>query len=446
MTFLSRPIKSTLLLLVLFTTGFTNTCYANKQYSPLESPDFFKELNTFTTIYTQIKKYYVDEVDDKTLFENAIKGMMEGLDPYSTHLNPADQAELIETTTGKFGGLGIVIATKGELIQIISPIDDTPAYRAGLQAGDLILKIGEQDVRDISLQDGVKLMRGLPETTINLTISGANQSPFELEITREIITITSVRGYLLEDGMAYIRVSNFQLPSAQLLKKNVEKLVAQNQGKLSSLILDLRNNPGGALSAAIDISNLFIDSIDLIVYTKGRVDNASMKFNAEYGDILDGAAMIVLINEGSASASEIVAGALQDHKRAVIMGTTSFGKGSVQTLIGLENDYGMKLTTARFYTPLGNVIHGKGITPNVVLEKPIADETQDSKDDSIEDNQDSDNLLNSNPTQLSDEEILQQQNAIREKTDKEIVLLLRQDYGVKEAIHLLRETATINES
>jgi carboxyl-terminal processing protease len=171
-----------------------------------------------------------------------------------------------------------------------------------------------------------------------------------------------------------------------------------------------------------------------------------MKFNAEYGDILDGAAMVVLINEGSASASEIVAGALQDHKRAVIMGTTSFGKGSVQTLIGLENDYGMKLTTARFYTPLGNVIHGKGITPNVVLEKPIADETQDSKDDLIEDNQDSDKLLNSNPTQLSDEEILQQQNAIREKTDIEIVLFLRQDYGVKEAIRLLRETATINES
>jgi len=444
MTFLNRSIRSTLLPLTLLVSGFVNTCYANEEYSPLESIDFFKELSAFTTIYTQIKKYYVDEVDDKTLFENAIKGMMEGLDPYSRYLDPVDQADLIETTTGKFGGIGIVIATKGELIQIISPIDETPAYRAGLQAGDLILKIGEQDVREISLQDGVKLMRGLPGTIISLTIRRANQTPFQLQIRREIIIITSVRGFLLEENMAYIRVSNFQLPSAELLEEIVEKLVVQNKGKLGSVILDLRNNPGGALSAAVDISNLFLDVRGIVVYTEGRIENANMRFYTERGDILDGAPMVVLINEGSASASEIVAGALQDHKRAVIMGQTSFGKGSVQSLIDLEDGYGMKLTTALFYTPLGNVIHGKGITPNVVLEEPITDETQDSGVGLIVDNQDPDTLLNNDPTQLSKAKILQNQAAIKERNDKEIVDHLRQDYGVKEAINLLNEITIIN--
>ncbi|HIF89350.1 MAG TPA: S41 family peptidase [Candidatus Thioglobus sp.] len=442
MTFLSRPFKSTLLLLSLFITGFVNTCYADEQYSPLESPDFFKELSTFTTVYTQIKKYYVDEVDDKTLFENAIQGMLEGLDPYSTHLNPADQADLVESTMGQFGGLGIVIATQGELIQIISPIDDTPAYRAGLQAGDLILKIDDQYVSEINLQDGVKLMRGLPGTKVSLTIRRADQAPFELEIKREIITITSVRGYLLEDGMAYIRISNFQLPSARLLKKLVAKLTHQNNGELSSLILDLRNNPGGALAAAIDVSNLFIDSTGIVVYTEGRVDNASMRFDTERGDILNGAPMITLINKGSASASEIVAGALQDHNRSIIMGQTSFGKGSVQSLIDLEGGYGMKLTTARFYTPSGNVIQDKGISPDITLEKPTMDEVEEESD--TEEMQDSENHLNGDPTKLNEDEILERQDAIKEKTDKEVVEFLLQDYGVQQAMSHLRALTTTN--
>ena len=442
MTLLNRSFKSTLLLLSLFITGFANTCYADKQYSPLESPDFFKELSTFTTIYTQIKKYYVDEVDDKTLFENAIQGMLEGLDSYSTYLNPADQSDLVESTTGQFGGLGIVIATQGELIQIISPIDDTPAYRAGLQAGDLILKIDDQYVSEINLQDGVKLMRGLPGTKVSLTIRRADQAPFELEIKREIITITSVRGYLLEDGMAYIRISNFQLPSARLLKKIILKLTQQNKGELNSLILDLRNNPGGALAAAIDISNLFIDSAGIIVYTEGRVDNASMRFDTKRGDILNGASMITLINGGSASASEIVAGALQDHQRSVIMGQTSFGKGSVQSLIDLEGGYGMKLTTARFYTPSGHVIQGKGISPDIVLEKPVVDETEDGP--GSENVQNSENHMNGDPTKLNEDEILERQGAIKEKTDKEVIELLLQDYGVQQAMNHLRALTTTN--
>ena len=440
MTFLSRSFKSTLLLLILFMTGLVNTCYANEQYSPLESPDFFKELSTFTTIYAQIKKYYVDEVDDKTLFANAIQGMLEGLDPYSTHLNPTDQADLVESTMGQFGGLGIVIATQGELIRIISPIDDTPAYRAGLQAGDLILKIDDQHVSEINLQDGVKLMRGLPGTKVSLTIRRADQAPFELKIKREIITITSVRGYLLDDGIAYIRISNFQLPSARLLKETVARLTHQNKDELSSLILDLRNNPGGALTAAIDVSNLFIDSSGIIVYTEGRVNDTSMRFDAKRGDILNGAPMVTLINEGSASASEIVAGALQDHKRSIIMGQTSFGKGSVQSLIDLEDGYGMKLTTARFYTPSGNVIQDKGISPDITLEEPTTDATEEESIN--EEVQGSENHLNGDPTKLNEEEILERQNAIKEKTDKEVIEFLLQDYGVQEAINHLRALIT----
>lgn len=442
MTFLSRPFKSTLLLLTLFVTGFANTCYADEQYSPLESPDFFKELRTFTTIYTQIKKLYVDEVDDKTLFENAIQGMVEGLDPYSTHLNPVDQADLVEATMGQFAGLGIVIATQGELIQIISPIDDTPAYRAGLQAGDLILKIDDQYVSEINLQDGVKLMRGLPGTKVSLTIRRADQVSFELEIKREIITITSVRGYLLEDGMAYIRISNFQLPSAKLLKNIVSKLTHQNKGELNSLILDLRNNPGGALSAAIDVSNLFINSSGIVVYTEGRVANASMRFDTERGDILNGAPMVTLINEGSASASEIVAGALQDHQRSIIMGQISFGKGSVQSLVDLEDGYGMKLTTARFYTPSGNVIQDKGISPDIVLEKPTVDEAEEGPE--TEGAQDPKKHTNGDPTKLNEDEILERQNAIKEKTDKEVIELLLLDYGVQQAINHLKTLTTTN--
>ena len=337
-----------------------------------------------------------------------------------------------------------MIATKGELIQVISPIDDTPAYRAGLQAGDLILKIGDQNVSEINLQEGVKLMRGLPGTTVSLIIGRTNQAPFELEITREIITIISVRGYLLEEGMAYIRISNFQLPSAELLEEVVDRLAHQNKGELNSLILDLRNNPGGALTAAIDISNLFINTPGIVVYTEGRASNVNMSFDTERGDILNGAPIVTLINEGSASASEIVAGALQDHKRSIIMGTTSFGKGSVQSLIDLEGGYGMKLTTARFYTPLGHVIHGKGITPNIVLEEPIVDEVQDSEVNPTSESQDLSNPSNSNPTQLSEEEILQQQDAIREKTDKEIIELLRKDYAIQEAMNHLRVLTTTN--
>ena len=417
---------------------------AKDDYSPFDSPDFFDELNVFTTIYTQIKQLYVDEIDDKTMFNNAIQGLVDGLDPHSSYLNPKDQANLVESTMGQFGGLGIVISTQGDLIQIISPIDDTPAYRAGLQAGDVILKIDDHRVRDMNLDDAVKLMRGKPGTKVKLTIIRSDKAPFVLEITREIITITSVKGFLLEPGIAYIRVSDFQFQSAELLEKIVDELVAENGENIDSLILDLRNNPGGALISAIDVANLFIDSNGIIVYTEGRIKSANITFPAKPGDILNGSPIVVLMNEGSASASEIVAGALQDHKRAIIMGAPSFGKGSVQSVIDLKDGYGLKLTTARYYTPSGRSIQAKGITPDIELDDITLTEPEDSVDLGSLEKDLKGHLSVEDPTLLSEEEIIRTQNEIKAKQDDEIIAYLKKDYFVHEAMNLLKALAIVN--
>jgi len=417
---------------------------AKDDYSPFDSPDFFDELNVFTTIYTQIKQLYVDEIDDKTMFNNAIQGLVDGLDPHSSYLNPKDQANLVESTMGQFGGLGIVISTQGDLIQIISPIDDTPAYRAGLQAGDVILKIDDHRVRDMNLDDAVKLMRGKPGTKVKLTIIRSDNAPFVLEITREIITITSVKGFLLEPGIAYIRVSDFQFQSAELLEKIVDELVAENGENIDSLILDLRNNPGGALISAIDVANLFIDSNGIIVYTEGRIKSANITFPAKPGDIVNGSPIVVLMNEGSASASEIVAGALQDHKRAIIMGAPSFGKGSVQSVIDLKDGYGLKLTTARYYTPSGRSIQAKGIAPDIELDDITLTEPEDSVDLGSLEKDLKGHLSVEDPTLLSEEEIIRTQNEIKAKQDDEIIAYLKKDYFVHEAMNLLKALAIVN--
>ena len=337
-------------------------------YSPLDSPSFFEGLNTFTAVFSQIKQMYVDEIDDETLFNNAIRGLIEGLDPHSSYLEPVDQSKVSESTMGKFGGLGIVIGTKGDYIEVVSPIDDTPAYRAGLKAGDIILQIGDQNVSQINLEEGVKLMRGAPGTTIKLTIGRPDIAPFVVEITREIITVTSAKGLLLEDGIGYLRIAQFQRPTAEVVEKIIGDLVEKNESDLDSLIIDLRNNPGGLLDSSIDISNLFIDEPGIVVYTEGRTPSSNMSFPTKPGDILNGAPIVVLMNVGSASASEIVAGALQDHKRAIIMGEESFGKGSVQSMMGLQDGYGLKLTTARYFTPSGRSIQAKEISPDIALD------------------------------------------------------------------------------
>lgn len=417
-------------------------------YSPLDSPSFFEGLNNFTAVFSQIKQMYVDEVDDKTLFDNAIRGLIEGLDPHSSYLEPVDQSKVSESTMGKFGGLGIVIGTKGDYIEVVSPIDDTPAYRAGLKAGDIILQIGDQNVSQINLEEGVKLMRGAPGTTIKLTIGRPEIAPFVVEITREVITVTSAKGLLLEKGIGYLRIAQFQRPTAEVVEKIIGDLVEKNESDLDSLIIDLRNNPGGLLDSSIDISNLFIDEPGIVVYTEGRTPSSNMSFPTKPGDILNGAPIVVLMNVGSASASEIVAGALQDHKRAIIMGEESFGKGSVQSMMGLQDGYGLKLTTARYFTPSGRSIQAKGISPDIALDNISlkGDEEEESIDFSSQEKdlknslsaQDEEETTSEDPTELTPEEILKSQDEITDARDQEFVDLLMEDYYVHEAVNVLK--------
>jgi carboxyl-terminal processing protease len=419
-----------------------------ENYSPLDSPSFFEGLNTFTAVFSQIKQMYVDEIDDETLFNNAIRGLIEGLDPHSSYLEPVDQSKVSESTMGKFGGLGIVIGTKGDYIEVVSPIDDTPAYRAGLKAGDIILQIGDQNVSQINLEEGVKLMRGAPGTTIKLTIGRPEIAPFVVEITREIITVTSAKGLLLEDGIGYLRIAQFQRPTAEVVEKIIGDLVEKNESDLDSLIIDLRNNPGGLLDSSIDISNLFIDEPGIVVYTEGRTPSSNMSFPTKPGDILNGAPIVVLMNVGSASASEIVAGALQDHKRAIIMGEESFGKGSVQSMMGLQDGYGLKLTTARYFTPSGRSIQAKGISPDIALDNISlkSEDEEESIDFSSQEKdlknslsaQDEEETTSEDPTELTPEEILKSQDEITDARDQEYVDLLMEDYYVHEAVNVLK--------
>lgn len=406
---------------------------------------FFKDLKMFTITYSNIKKLYVEDVDNKKLFTNAIKGMVSGLDPHSVYLEPKEQKNLLESTSGKFGGLGIVITKKDDAIQIISPIDDTPAYKAGIQAGDKIIKINDKLVRGMTLEEGVNMMRGKPGTDIRITILRKNKKPFEVKITRQIITIITVKGYLLEDGIGYVRISSFQKPTIGLLKKTIERLKEENDGYLNSLILDLRNNPGGVLEGAVDISDLFLDDVGIVVYTEGRIPGSNTKFFSDSGDILSDAPMVVLINKGSASASEIVAGALQDHKRAIIMGDTSFGKGSVQTILELKNGYGLKITTARYYTPNGRSIQAKGIEPDIKLKNiKLSEEEKES----IVSTQESDldgHLEVEDPSKLSAKEILSAQETKKTKEVKEAVAKLKKDYFILEARNLLKALTVLKE-
>ena len=445
LNFFSKTLCIALSLVFLFSSP---SIADDDNYSPLDSPSFFEGLNTFTAVFSQIKQMYVDEIDDETLFNNAIRGLIEGLDPHSSYLEPVAQSKVSESTMGKFGGLGIVIGTKGDYIEVVSPIDDTPAYRAGLKAGDIILQIGDQNVSQINLEEGVKLMRGAPGTTIKLTIGRPDIAPFVVEITREIITVTSAKGLLLEEGIGYLRVAQFQRPTAEVVEKIIGDLVEKNEADLDSLIIDLRNNPGGLLDSSIDISNLFIDEPGIVVYTEGRTPSSNMSFPTKPGDILNGAPIVVLMNVGSASASEIVAGALQDHKRAIIMGEESFGKGSVQSMMGLQDGYGLKLTTARYFTPSGRSIQAKGISPDIELDNISlkGDEEEESIDFSSQEKdlknslsaQDEEETTSEDPTELSPEEILKSQDEITDARDQEFVDLLMEDYYVHEAVNVLK--------
>jgi len=325
----------------------------------------FEDLQAFTEVFSKVKSDYVESVDEKKLIEDAIRGMLNGLDPHSSFLNTSEFSDLKIGTTGQFGGLGIEVGMENGFVKVISPIDDTPAARAGVMASDLIIKLDDKSVKGMTLNEAVKIMRGKPNTSIELTIVREGEAkPLVISITREIIRVKSVKNRMLEPGYGYVRITNFQSRTTTDLLKAISDL--QKEERLKGMILDLRNNPGGVLNGAVGVSDAFIND-GMIVYTEGRIDDSSHRYLATPGDSLNGAPLVVLINGGSASASEIVAGALQDHNRAIILGTKSFGKGSVQTIQELRNGSAVKLTTARYFTPHGRSIQATGIEPDIKL-------------------------------------------------------------------------------
>ena len=395
-----------------------------------------EDLRTFTEIFAKIKNDYVEPIEDKDLLENAIRGMLAGLDPHSAYLVPEDYKELQAGTSGEFGGLGIEVGMENGFVKVISPIDDTPAYRAGVKAGDLVIRLDDTPVKGMALSDAVKIMRGKPGTDIVLTIvRDGEDMPLNITITRDVIRVTSVKSRMLDPGYGYVRISQFQSRTGENLRQELAKLENEADGPLKGLVLDLRNNPGGVLSAAVSVSDAFLKD-GIIVYTEGRLDDAKLKFNAKPTDILDGAPLVVLVNGGSASASEIVAGALQDHNRAIIMGQKTFGKGSVQTILPMDNGSALKLTTAKYYTPSGVSIQATGISPDIALENlKLADSdtpaTSRIKEANLARHLQGDAEREKKTDESSDK-------AKDSKADKDQRPLARRDYAVYEALNLLK--------
>lgn len=345
-----------------------------------------EELRAFTDVFARIKNDYVEPVDDKKLITGAINGMLNGLDPHSSYLDVEGFKDLQVGTQGEFGGLGIEVGMEDGFVRVVSPIEDTPAFLAGVKPGDLIVKLDDTPVKGMSLNDAVKRMRGKPGSKIKLTISRKGvDKPVVVTITRAVIKIRSVKSKLLENGYGYVRVTQFQEHTGELLAEALTGLYKDNKAPLKGLILDLRNDPGGLLNGAVAVTAAFVKPDSLVVYTEGRSEDAKMRLTASRENYLrpmqidylknlpEGVRqvpMVVLVNSGSASASEIVAGALQDHKRAVVMGTRTFGKGSVQTILPIGNGTAIKLTTARYFTPNGRSIQAKGIEPDIIVEDP----------------------------------------------------------------------------
>ncbi|HEX9478988.1 MAG TPA: S41 family peptidase [Methylomirabilota bacterium] len=329
----------------------------------------YENLRLFTEVLSIVQSQYVDEVPPKDLIYNAIKGTLRGLDPHSSFLDPDMYREMQVETSGSFGGLGIEITLRDDVLTVVAPIEGTPAYRAGIQPGDRILKIEGLSTKDMQLADAVKRMRGKPGSKITVTVVREGWTePKDFLITREQIRVQSVKNNQLEPGIEYVRLRQFQEQTSNDLETALEKYA--KEGKIQGLVLDLRNNPGGLLTSAVEVTEKFLEPGKLVVYTEGRVRNQNMRFSSNAKRSFTDFPVVVLVNQGSASASEIVAGALQDYGRAVVLGTQSFGKGSVQTIIPLSDGSGLRLTTAKYFTPKGRSIHGKGITPDILVEGP----------------------------------------------------------------------------
>ena len=410
--------------LVIFAFGLIVNYQSENQAQAAKTSLPLNQLQIFSEVYSKIKHNYVQDIDDKELFDNAIKGMLEGLDPHSTFLDEKDYKDLKIGTRGEFGGLGIEVTMENGFVKVITPIDDTPAFNAGVKAGDLVIKIDDKSVQGLSLSQAVDLMRGKIGTAILLTIARDGEGePLEIKIIRATIKVKSVKYEIIDDYYAYIRISSFQNKTGNSLIKAISDLNKKSKDNIKGYVIDMRNNPGGVLGAAVDVSDAFIKGKKKLVFTKGKTQDAMHEFISNNSDLADGKPIVVLINGGSASASEIVAGALQDHKRAIIMGTQSFGKGSVQTILPITSRTAVKLTTARYYTPKGRSIQAKGITPDIIVKNLELKAQKDSK--MIKESDLKGHLKNND-----------------KKTDNKILVnknrKLSEDYQLSEAINLLK--------
>lgn len=419
----------TTMLILGFLIGIGSTVYADRHAeSDLSGVLPVNEIRQLAQVIDRIQRAYVDDVPAEEIIQNAINGILSGLDPHSSFLTPEDFSDLRRSTSGQFGGLGIEVQMEDGMVKVVSPIDDTPAYRAGVQAGDLISHLNGESVQDMNLTQAVEIMRGEPGTPIRLTILRGSET-LDITIERAIIQVTSVRSRLLEPGFGMVRISAFQQNSGRDLVAEIEKLTAENGGNLRGLVLDLRNNPGGLLNASVDVVDVFLDD-QLVVYTESRLPESAQRYHARAQTPFPDLPLVVLINGGSASASEIVAGALQDHGRAVIMGVQSFGKGSVQTILPLENESALKLTTARYYSPSGRSIQASGITPDLEVQQGqfVAEELAERRERDLQGH------LDQGDSTSAESEV-----------DEEVEPPLRErDFQLHEALQLLRGLAILN--
>ena len=404
------------------------------------------EIQQFVTAIAVVKHYYIKDVPDKKLFNSAIQGMLTHLDPHSMFINADDLKNLQSTVSGRFVGIGIELTIKDHALKVITPLEGTPAAKAGIKPNDLIIKVGDKLVQNLTLQQAINAIKGKRGTKVKLTILRRGvEKPLILDVKRDLIKVVMVKSKLYENKFGYIRLSVFQGPVTKNLHKAIRSLLKQSHGKLHGLILDLRNNPGGLLEASAGVADTFLDAKtlpkkynDLIVYTKGRIQGSDIEYKAHNGDRIHGIPMVVLINAGSASASEIVAGALQDYKRAVVMGTRSFGKGSVQTVIPLDHDTAIKITTALYHLPSGSVIQARGVLPDVVVpELTVSDKSLKSM--ITIDEADYQNHLSNQEDSKATQALLEQRNQSR----KAEIELAKKDYQQYEALMMLKGMSAV---
>lgn len=405
----------------------------------------YQEVLALTQVMRRVREQYVEPVDDAELLQDAIRGMLEGLDPHSSYLDEDAFEDMNITTSGQFGGLGIEVTMQDGFVRVVSPIDDTPAQKAGIEPGDIVIRLDDKPVKGLTLREAVHLMRGEPGDEILLTIVREGETaPLEIEIVRDIIKVTAVKQRMLENGIGYVRLTQFQGNTGDGLIEALKTLEDENKDPLKGLVLDLRNNPGGVLNAAVDVSGAFMDH-GLVVYIQGREEASRRDYNAGSGDKLRGAPLVVLVNEGSASASEIVAGALQDHGRAVIMGRKTFGKGSVQTIMPLTEKTAIKITTARYYTPAGRSIQADGISPDVELQRLKLQAPERSRIRTLKE-ADLKGRLDNEQARKKDEQAAKALAKGEEPVVEEEKSLAETDFELFEALNLLKGLAILNGS